>query len=74
MYTTLFLIKEFKKKWLYLLFTMPLMIGFSVVLTGEHFLIDVIAGYLFAILVIIFLNELKRLFFPDNSNHLICKK
>lgn len=51
-FTTFFLIKHFKNKWLYLLLIIPLMIGFSVVVTGEHFLLDVLAGYLFAFVII----------------------
>ena len=53
MFTSLFLIKKFKQRYSYLLLIIPLAIGFSVVLTGEHFLLDVIAGYLLAFAVFI---------------------
>ena len=51
-FTSLFLIKEFKEKKYYLTLIIPLMIGFSVVLTGEHFLIDIVAGWIFAVLAL----------------------
>jgi len=55
MFTSLFIIKKGQHKSRYLLLVIPLMIGFSVILTGEHFLLDVIAGCLLACLV----NRLK---------------
>lgn len=47
-FTSFFLIKEFKKKKYYLSLIIPIMIGFSIVLTGEHFVLDVIAGFVLA--------------------------
>lgn len=47
-FTSLFIIKKFKSKLTYLSLTIPIMIGFSVVLTGEHYIIDVLVGFLLA--------------------------
>ena len=47
-FTSLFLVKTFKNKALYLLFIIPVMIGFSVVLNGEHYAIDVLFGWILA--------------------------
>ena len=51
-FTSLFLIRNLKKKICYLTLIVPLMISFSVIYTGEHFVIDVIAGWLFAIVAV----------------------
>lgn len=53
-FTSLFLINKFKSKLTYLPLIIPLMIGFSVVLTGEHFVVDVVAGWILAIIVLCF--------------------
>lgn len=47
-FTSLFLVKTFKNKALYLLFIIPVMVGFSVVLNGEHYAIDVLFGWILA--------------------------
>jgi len=47
-FTALFLIKEYKSKIFYILLIVPIMISFSVVLSAEHFLLDVVAGWLLA--------------------------
>ncbi len=59
-FTSLFLIKEFNNKFYYLFLTVPLMIGFSVVLTGEHFLLDVIAGWILVIVILKTSDKLLR--------------
>jgi len=48
-YTTLFLLKKYSNKWLWLLLIVPLMISLSVVLTGEHYVLDIVAGWLLAL-------------------------
>jgi membrane-associated phospholipid phosphatase len=53
-FTSLFLIKIMKNKVSYLFLIIPLMIGFSVVLTGEHYIVDVVAGFILAYLVNLF--------------------
>lgn len=55
-FTSLFLIKIMKNKVSYLFLIIPLMIGFSVVLTGEHYIVDVVAGWLLAF-ILVFLKE-----------------
>ena len=50
-FSSLFLIKETKTKLALLLLIIPLMISFSVVLTGEHYVVDVIAGFLLAYVI-----------------------
>ena len=50
-FTSLFLVKHFENKINYVFLIIPVAISFSVVLTGEHYLIDVIAGWLLAGLV-----------------------
>jgi membrane-associated phospholipid phosphatase len=47
-FTSLFLIKITKSKFYYLFLIIPIMICFSVVLTAEHYVIDVVAGWLLA--------------------------
>ena len=46
LFSTLFLIKHYKKPALYLLLVIPMMIAFSVILTGEHYIIDLVASVL----------------------------
>lgn len=48
MFTSLFLIKTLKTKLKYLTLIIPLMIGFSVVLAGEHYVIDVAVAFIIA--------------------------
>lgn len=61
-FTTHFLIRNFQGKWLYLLLIIPAMIGFSVVLTGEHYIVDVMFGWGLALVMIYFpKNRLDRL-------------
>jgi hypothetical protein len=50
-YTSLFLVKTTKSKIYYLFLIIPIMIGFSVVLTAEHYVLDVLAGFLLAFYV-----------------------
>lgn len=58
-FSTLFLVRNYNKWPLYLLFIVPLMIGFSIVLTGEHYIIDVLAGFLFAFLAVFGMDVLR---------------
>ncbi len=51
-FTSLFIIKKLKNKLAYLLLIIPFAIGFSVVFTGEHYVIDVIAGFLLTFFLI----------------------
>jgi len=52
MFTSLFIVKKFKNRFRYLLLIIPLMVGFSVVLSGEHFILDVLFGFFLAYLVL----------------------
>ena len=61
-FTSLFLITYLKNKWLYLLLIIPLMISFSVILTGEHWLIDVIFGWIMAGVSIAITLKLRKRF------------
>jgi membrane-associated phospholipid phosphatase len=61
MFTTLFVIKHFKSKMLLFLLIVPVAIGFSVVLSGEHYIVDIIAGWLIAAAVL-------YLSFHENKN------
>lgn len=47
-FSTLFLVKKFKSRYLYLLFVIPFIIAFSVILTAEHYVIDIVAGWILA--------------------------
>lgn len=47
-FTSIYLIRNYRRKIFYLTLIVPIMIGFSVVLTGEHFLLDIIAGWVMA--------------------------
>lgn len=51
-FSVLFLVKNFKNRFLYLLFVVPFMIAFSIVLTGEHYLIDILLSFLLVIAVV----------------------
>jgi hypothetical protein len=69
-FAALFIINEYKRKIFYILLVVPIMISFSVVLSAEHFLLDVVAGWLFAIYCLRFpSNKLKtisdKIFFSD---------
>lgn len=60
-FTSLFLIKHFHKKIFYISLLVPLMISFAVVFMGEHFLLDVFAGWLFAIFALLISTKLPNL-------------
>jgi len=51
MFTSLYLIKTLKTKLRFLFLVIPLMIGFSVVLAAEHYVIDVVVAFLLAYIV-----------------------
>ncbi|OGE13400.1 hypothetical protein A3G14_02945 [Candidatus Curtissbacteria bacterium RIFCSPLOWO2_12_FULL_38_9] len=53
-FTCFFLLKYFKNRFLYLLLIIPILIGFSVVLTAEHFVIDVLFGAILAVILVFF--------------------
>lgn len=44
-FTSVFLIKQFKKPAMYLTLIIPIMIGISVIITWEHYIVDVIFGF-----------------------------
>ena len=50
-FTSFFIIEHFGKKYWFTIIV-PIMVGFSVVLTGEHYVIDVVAGLLLAYLIV----------------------
>lgn len=51
-FTSLFVIKYIKRAWWsYLSLIIPFMVGFSVVYAAEHYVVDVIAGWLLALVV-----------------------
>lgn len=52
-FTTLFILKVFKRWYGHLLLIIPLMISFGVILTGEHYFIDVVFGWLFAAIAVL---------------------
>lgn len=52
LFSTVFLVKNYSNKWLYLLFIIPAAIAFSIVLTGEHYVIDVLASILLVYLIL----------------------
>jgi membrane-associated phospholipid phosphatase len=49
-FTAMFIIGEYKRRFTYFLLIVPIMISFSVILSAEHFLLDVVAGWLLAYL------------------------
>lgn len=51
-FSTTFLVANYKNRWFYFLFIIPIMITVSIVLTGEHYVIDVIASVLLVILIL----------------------
>lgn len=51
LFSTVFLVKNYKSKWLYLLFIIPAAIAFCIVLTGEHYVIDVLASVILVLLL-----------------------
>lgn len=52
MFSTFFLIKETRKKIFYLLLSVPLGIAFAIVFTGEHYIVDVLAGWFLAAITV----------------------
>jgi membrane-associated phospholipid phosphatase len=58
-FSTLFLIKETRKKIFNFLLIVPLGIAFAIVFTGEHYIVDVLAGWLLAFGVV-FLRRKKE--------------
>lgn len=47
-FTTLFLIKKYKRRRLLFLLTIPIMISLSVIVSGEHYVLDVLAALIFS--------------------------
>lgn len=47
-YTSFFIIEHSKTKWSWVTLILPLLVGFSVVIYGEHWLLDVLGGCCFA--------------------------
>jgi membrane-associated phospholipid phosphatase len=67
-FSSIFLIKSFKNKYLYLTLAIPILIGVSVVITGEHYIIDILAGWLLAFVVVNFdFNKIRFRFFSLQS-------
>lgn len=53
LFSTVFLVKNYRNKWLYVLFIVPGAIAFSIVLTGEHYVIDVLASVILVFLLFV---------------------